>query len=552
MSYFNLTFFIIAAALSIWTINRMLINGDKLTVRPLPKNLLGLFVLLLVFLLLFMRTYRFGSVPGGMNQDGASAAVDAKALADYGTDHFGMVWPTHLTAWGYAQMSSLLSYIMAVFIKLFGMSVLTARLPLLIISLLGLLTLYLLCSEAWGKRAGLIVLAFGAVNPWHIMQSRWALEANLYPHFFLFGVYFLHKALHSKYRKTFIGISMIMFGLCMYCYGVSIYTMPLFLVLACIYLLAAKKVKPGEALLALLVWLLVAWPFILTMAVNYFKWDTIELPFMTIPYFKDSVRSNDILFFSGNFGAQLKANLASLWNILKQGNDLPWNVISGFGTMYLFSAPFVVVGLVFAVKERKNPASVLVLLFLLTGLWCGICTNGVNVNRINIIFYPLIILAGLGIWNVIERAGLPRLELGFIALYLVALCLFGNTYFGSYADSMEYYFMDDFGQAVTAVKDTDAEKIYITSRSQSENSTNVSEILTLFYQDVDAEYFQGKRQISGQLPYNQRYTYVNMANLEIDGSENAVYVVNYAELQYFQTDDYNIQQYGSYYVLRSK
>jgi hypothetical protein len=153
---------------------------------------------------------------------------------------------------------------------------------------------------------------------------------------------------------------------------------------------------------------------------------------------------------------------------------------------------------------------------------------------------------------VIERAGLPRLELGFIAVYLAALCLFGNTYFGSYADSMEYYFMEDFGQAVSAVKDTDAEKVYITSRSQSDNSTNVSEILTLFYHDIDAEYFQGKLEIYGQLPYSQRYTYVNMANLEIDESENAVYVVSYGELGYFQLENYDIWQYGSYYVLRSK
>ena len=38
------------------------------------------------FIAVFIRVYKFGSVPGGFNQDGAMAAVDAKALADYGTD----------------------------------------------------------------------------------------------------------------------------------------------------------------------------------------------------------------------------------------------------------------------------------------------------------------------------------------------------------------------------------------------------------------------------------------------------------------------------------
>ena len=50
-----------------------------------------------------VRIYRFGLVPGGFNQDGAMAAVDGKALAEYGTDRFGMRLPVHLTAWGYGR-----------------------------------------------------------------------------------------------------------------------------------------------------------------------------------------------------------------------------------------------------------------------------------------------------------------------------------------------------------------------------------------------------------------------------------------------------------------
>lgn len=30
-------------------------------------------------------------IPDGMNQDGAMAAVDAKALADHGTDRYGCI-----------------------------------------------------------------------------------------------------------------------------------------------------------------------------------------------------------------------------------------------------------------------------------------------------------------------------------------------------------------------------------------------------------------------------------------------------------------------------
>ena len=103
--------------------------------------------IVLMLLALFLRLWRFGEVPAGMNQDGAMAAVDAKALADYATDRFGTFLPTHFKAWGYGQMSVLLSYCMVPFIKLFGLSAITARLPMLLFSMAGLAALFFL-----GKR----------------------------------------------------------------------------------------------------------------------------------------------------------------------------------------------------------------------------------------------------------------------------------------------------------------------------------------------------------------------------------------------------------------
>ena len=49
------------------------------------KKIYKIVFLFAILLAILVRTYLFGVVPGGMNQDGAMAAVDAKALADYGT-----------------------------------------------------------------------------------------------------------------------------------------------------------------------------------------------------------------------------------------------------------------------------------------------------------------------------------------------------------------------------------------------------------------------------------------------------------------------------------
>ena len=47
-------------------------------------------VTMILFVGIFIRAYHFGMIPVGLHQDEAMAAVDAKALADYGTDRFGM------------------------------------------------------------------------------------------------------------------------------------------------------------------------------------------------------------------------------------------------------------------------------------------------------------------------------------------------------------------------------------------------------------------------------------------------------------------------------
>ena len=511
----------------------------------IPDNVYTALLILGAVVSAAVRIYQFGSVPGGFNQDGAMASVDAAALADYGTDRYGMRFPVHLTAWGYGQMSALLSYLMIPFIKLFGFSPLVLRLPQLIISLIGILCLYLFIKNAFGKNIGLFVFLFAAINPWHIIQSRWALDCNLYPHFFIIGIYFLHKGIN---KKLYLVLSMIFFGLCMYCYGVSIYTMPIFLVLSCIYLLAAKKINIKDAVLSAAVYLLTAWPFIMVMMINFFKWDTIETPFFTIPYFKDSVRSNDIVFFSDNIGKQLIENFKSLINVVfLQKKDLPWNDIEGFGTIYIFSLPFVVLGIISLFKRyRKNTGTAFVVFYFVTGVFCGLLTNGINVNRVNIIFYSMIILAGFGIyeaskWFVFAKWGLP-------AVYIAAFAMFVNVYFTTYPKEIRGYFHGDFGDALEAAKEVDASKYYIT---RYYNADDLTEILILFYHKVDAEYFQGISD-GEDMPFDEKYTICNMSELEIQPSEDAAYVVSSDELVYFDIDLYDIEEFGGYCVLTPK
>lgn len=498
-------------------------------------------LMLIVLVAVLIRTWQFGTIPGGMNQDGAMAAVDAKALAEYGTDRFGMRYPVHLTAWGYGQMSALMSYLMAPCIKLLGLSVFSARLPMLLVSLAALGMLALFAREAGGKPLLLIVFFFAAINPWHILQSRWALDCNLFPHFLLGG--FTLLTLSVSRNRHWLTASMILFALSMYCYGISIYTVPVLLLFSCILLLRRKLITLRQALAAAAVYILFAWPFIACMMINTFRLKTIETPLFTIPFFPYSMRSSDILFFSDKPLQQLLLNGKSLFRIIFQVyNGYVFNEVRGFGTLYVFSVPFMLTGCILCFfRFRNNTVCALTVIWFLTAVYAGLVTANVNINRINILFYPLILFTGIGalaFLRLFRKAAVQNTAASLLTLtYLTAFGLFSFTYFTSYAVLLEDSFMADFGKAVTALRNSDAEKIYVSADAQYKGYSHVSEILTLFYMDIDAHTYQSQA-------FQERFSF-RIPDIP-DPAENAAYVLAKDDLPKFDSGLFRISNYGKF------
>ncbi len=506
--------------------------------------------------LLAVRLAGFGAIPGGLNQDGAMAAVDAKALAEYGTDRFGTFMPAHLRAWGYGQMSALLSYLMVPFVKMFGLSRTAVRLPLLIASVLGSIAVYGTVKKVSDERCGLAALLILAVNPWHFMQSRWALDCNLFPHMFVLGLFFLVSSLKRDCsgRNWKLYLSMVFFALCLYCYGVAFYMVPFFLLISCALLLLQKQVKWKEILICLFVYFGISWPIYGTMLINFMKWETVSLPFVTMEFFEGSVRSADILFFSENIGEQLFVNAKSLLNVVfLQKEDLLWNSIKAFGPMYRGTLPFVVLGAALtvrgAVKEKdgaKKAGCQLLLVFWICSLFTGLVINYVNINRINIIFYIHIIFAAAGVSFIAKKWKMAAYVL--LAVFSFQSGMFFHAYFTDWAGEIERAFYGEFLDALEYAKDYDCGQYIITPDTQYEGAWNVTEILTLFAFEVDAKYYQGADGPGqeGELPYREKFLYSNPP--EGGALPKAVYVFKSPDMDKFAGGDFNLTFFGDYSV----
>ncbi len=531
---------------------RTLPKGPEVSTYTYPKEK-GIYVLLL-YGILAVRFIGLGSIPGGFNQDGAMGAVDALALATYGTDRFGVHLPAHFEGWGYGQMSVLLSYLTVPFIQWFGLSEVTARIPMMIVSLLGMAAVYGITKEWFSPKSAWIALFFTAINPWHFMQSRWALDCNVFPHMFIIGCYFLAKGL-SKHRNYYI--AMIFYALCMYAYGVSFYMVPFFLLFTCILLLCCKKINWKQTGICLLVYFGLAFPIYGTMLINFMRWDTVKLPFVTMSYFENSVRAGDMLFFSEEPLKQLLANFRSLVNVVfLQKPDLIWNAIDDFGTVYRCSMPFVLLGVGICIylavkgKEKKTQiGSRILLIYWGCSIFTGLCINAVNVNRINIIFYSHIIFAAIAIYYLIRKWKVFAAVV--LVIYMLQSTLFVNRYYTTWAEQMEEVFYKDFLDAVAFAGEQNCDTYYITPDTQYTGAYKVSEILTQFTLRMDAAYTQGKTDIFGTVEnaYTNRFRYVNPTAEEIRTDTKTAYVIRTGELYRYDFHLFAVKYFGEYCVV---
>lgn len=508
--------------------------------RPLRVNVYWIIFALAVIVAVGVRVILFSKIPGGVNQDEAMAAVDAKALAQYGTDRLGMSYPVHFQAWGFGQMSVLMSYLMVPFIKLFGFSTLVIRLPSLLVSLAGLVFLYLFCRDAFNRDFALIVLMFSAINPWHIVQSRWALDCNMFPHFLICAIYLLNHGLKKK-KKLFLFLSMVVFGLSMYCYGISIYTVPLILVLASVVLLVQKKITPLDLLICVIIYIIIALPFIATIIINTFGLETITIGKMTIPYFPESIRSNDILFFSDNFFPQLWSNIKSLFCVLFQiGDDYLCNVVPGFSTLYICSIPFMLIGIRWMFRNwRAKSGTLLLMIVFVVSVFSGLITGNVNVNRINLIFYCLIILTCIGLYSVLKNV--KYADIAMEVMYATLFTLFCTAYFTTYADAISLSFCEDLGKALSQADTTKYETLVVTPDVQAPGRWYVSEIYTLYFCDVDAKEYTSDS-------YSRRFKYLNPTDSYVDSHRNTQYVIKKEDSVHFADNEFNIMNFGRYSI----
>ena len=379
---------------------------------------------LILALSFLLRVVALDKYPVGFTPDEASFGYDAYSILKTGKDQWGNAFPLVLKSFG-DYKAPIYAYLTIPSVFIFGLTKFAVRLPNALIGTLAVYVLYLLSNKLFSdKKYGILIAFLLTISPWHIMMSRGAFEANLITLFLPLGIYLF---LVEKYY-----LSMTVFGVNMFTYHSAKLITPLIIILLLVFFknnLSKKILKP------LLVFGLFVILTIYTF--NLGAGARVAERSITSGALEDGAKAKIVLIQNG-----MNPTLAKLLHnkyqvvisrfinnylqyfspsflILDGPAETTYGMVKGFGVLSyieIFGLFFLIIN--FKKFKDKKIIYFLILWLLISPLPASLSTGvGYAANRAISMIPVLQILAGLGIYKLIESNKNVKYLLGLVVLF---------------------------------------------------------------------------------------------------------------------------------------
>jgi hypothetical protein len=414
------------------------------------------FVVILLIVGSGFRMMALEQTPPGFYLDEASNSYDAYTLWYTGRDQHGTFLPWALRAF-HDYRSPLFSYVMAPWVGLGGLSVLTARLTSAYWGILSLAALYWVGSMLFNRAVGLMATVFLAIAPWHIHFSRLAIEVNLAALFVLLALGMFYRW-QRKPESTKLWVAALISGLGLYTYASVKMTLPVMIGIMALVNWKKLVAHPRDFMIALSLGGLLAAP------VLYLTLSNPEL-------MQDHFRQISILTPDRPAGAVVKDFILNFWAnlspryLFQEGSlDIVMHP-PGMGQLFRVQAIFLVLGGIWLIKcsDWRLPGGVTLLWIVSSILPAAFTRHALGTGHAQRT-YPVVIA-----WQLLSAVGFVGLYQGvkhrllkIVTVLITAIWLFGqgwvyySYYFTDYADDAASSFfagVDDLVHAVDAVDD---------------------------------------------------------------------------------------------------
>lgn len=379
-----------------------------------------IFLICIIVLAAVLRFYTLGSNPLSLDWDEASQGYNAYSLLKTGRDEYGNFLPLAIRSFD-DYKPPLYTYITVPSVAVFGLTPFAVRLPAAIIGTLCVPVVYFLTKELVEKKEGkkkswhpiaLLASCFLAISPWHLQFSRAAFEGNLGVFFFALGVLLFLKGLKEKWWFLFASIAFIF---AMYSYHSFRVVVPFFFIIGAIFYW--KEVWKEKIIISFsfLLFIIGIFPILL----GFFQGTSANARLSMVTIFSDQATINKSI--QGITQAEmhhdtlgmLLANRRIIWTeaivqgyfshfspwfLFTQGDSGAQHQAIGMGMLYLWDAPFLIIGLIALVFTKKKETWILLLLLLIAPIPASITTGTPHAVRdIGTLPYIQIIIA-FGFW----------------------------------------------------------------------------------------------------------------------------------------------------------
>lgn len=450
------------------------------------ENIFSILAIVVLFFGCFIRLIYIDKYPVGLNQDEASSAYEAWSILNFGIDRNGQSFPVQFISWGSGQ-NVLYSYLMLPFISIFGLNTLSIRLPMALIGCISLVVFYYFMKSAFGNKKAVLFLFIFTIFPWHLMKSRWGLESNIFPDLILWAIFAMYMGIKRK-SNWLVVLSGVIFGLSIYSYGTSYFFVPVLLILLYISLFIVKKLSIKQCIIHLCTTTVISLPMILFVIINFFDLDTLKLGPITIPKLP-TVRFKEITAVGSSVDSNIFSNFIRNIKMLltNDGNVLNYTVPYGLFFCNWLTMPIAIIGIVISIYKQivswklgpgpnfqassnsnnqqninahqntekvQNSTCALsytfINCFFVASLLLMFMVDGA-INRINVIFIPLVFYIAIGIINLGKVWFVPVI-----------------TYFILFT-FMEYYYFTDYQTYISSYMNVGLKEAIIEASNLVEN-----------------------------------------------------------------------------------
>lgn len=422
-------------------------------------------LILIILLTIFLRFFKLGSFPPALNWDEVSIGYTVNSLLETGRDEWNE--PAGLAFRSFGDYKPpLYFYTDLIFVKILGLNSTSVRLPSAIFSTLLVVVVYFLVKSLYkDNKLSLLASFVVAASPWAIHMGRPAFESSLMCFAFTTATLFFVKGLEKQ--KYFI-LSGLFFGLTLIAYHSSRVIVPPFLLgLVLIYkksVLPLSKIKILSIILFLAFFLSVLPMLFSIQGQSRFSQVSITTDtgaitknyenrfqsFLPGPLPK-LIYNKPVLFFSdftqnllGYFTNEFLFIRGGVW-----GTHTIYN-IPNFGVLFLFEAPFFLVGLYFLFKRRDKSAMVLSLWLITAPFAAAMTQQGGHPLRASTLTPVLQIITAIGIYFVYKQLKnllakkimLTSLSLLYAILLFIFLIYYYTVYPKMYAEVWQYQYKE--------------------------------------------------------------------------------------------------------------